>query len=69
MARATGWAEEKIKWMSLSVLLQYVHAWLIQEGKNTRWVYGDDVEKANVRSQIESIIDQDNDYIAQNHED
>ncbi len=36
MARATGWTEYYIKHMPLKILLQYVHAWLVQEGNATR---------------------------------
>ena len=39
MARATGWTEYYIKHMPLKILLQYVHAWLVQEGNATRWAY------------------------------
>ena len=54
MARATGWTEYYIKHMPLKILLQYVHAWLVQEGNATRWAYADRAE----------IIEQDNSFLA-----
>lgn len=63
MARATGWEEDKIKRMPLKVLLQYVHAWIVQEGGATRWVH-DDGGSAEVSRQIRDIIERDNEYIS-----
>ena len=63
MARATGWTEYYIKHMPLKILLQYVHAWLVQEGQATRWAHVDRVKQGAVRNRIAKIIEQDNSFL------
>lgn len=63
MARATGWPEHYIKHMPLKILLQYVHAWLVQEGQATRWAHVDQVKQGAVRNRIAEIINNDNLYL------
>ena len=63
MARATGWTEYYIKHMPLKILLQYVHAWLVQEGNATRWAYADRAKQRAMRSRIAEIIEQDNSFL------
>ena len=63
MARATGWTEYYIKHMPLKILLQYVHAWLVQEGNGTRWAYADRAKQRAMRSRIAEIIEQDNSFL------
>lgn len=64
MARATGWSEAYIKRMPLKILLQYVHAWLVQEGQATRWVHDDAVKTESARRRLADIINNDNDFLA-----
>lgn len=63
MTRATGWTENYIKHMPLKNLLQYVHAWLVQEGQATRWAHVDPARQGAARNKIESIIKQDNSFL------
>ena len=49
--------------MPLKVLLQYVHAWLVQEGQATRWAHVDRVKQGAVRNRIAKIIEQDNSFL------
>jgi len=64
MARATGWTEHYIKHIPLKTLLQYVHAWLVQEGQATRWAYPDRARQNAARARIAEIIEQDNSFLA-----
>ena len=50
--------------MPLKILLQYVHAWLVQEGNATRWAYADRAKQRAMRSRIAEIIEQDNSFLA-----
>lgn len=63
MARATGWSEHHIKTMPLKSLLQYVHAWLVHEGKATSWLHEDYERAQNVIMRLEDIIKSDNQFL------
>ncbi|MFR0848924.1 MAG: hypothetical protein ACLS9G_06280 [Akkermansia sp.] len=49
--------------MPLKALLQYVHAWLVQEGQATRWAYVDQAKQGAIRSKIAEIIEKDNSFL------
>jgi hypothetical protein len=56
LARATGWAEEKIHDMPYPKFLQFLHCHLVYQGAATRWEYLTEAEKAETDSKFDAFF-------------